>query len=78
MYWRESPNDAATLPACARKTVNERYIIISIMLPATIVSSQFTFFFPEGGMASDEDAGAPEVMRRYAPGNLPLGLKRAL
>lgn len=77
MYWRESPNDAATLPACARKTVNERYIIISIMLPATIVSPQFTFFSREG-MASDEDAGAPEVMRLYAPGNLPLGLKRAL
>jgi hypothetical protein len=59
------------------KTVNERYIIISMMLPATIVSSQLRLFF-RGGVTGDEDAGEPEVICLDPPGNLQLGLKRAL
>jgi hypothetical protein len=59
------------------KTVNERYIIISMMLPATIVSSQLRLF-SRGGVTGDEDAGEPEVICLDPPGNLQLGLKRAL
>jgi hypothetical protein len=58
------------------KKVNERYIIISMMIPATIVSSQLRLF--SGGVTGDEDVGEPEFIRLDAPSNLQLGLKRAL
>jgi hypothetical protein len=56
--------------------VRERRLM-SDTLPATIVSSQLRLF-SRGGVTSDQDAGEPEVIRLDAPGNLQLGLKRAL